>query len=110
MRVALFFANAGRGGCGPEVYEMNLLASLAAMDKSTDYHVFCLDRRGPEKCGVQQENIQFHVLRPRIRLLSMYLDLPLVLKRYRPDVVHSAAVCHSESRVHASMHRALRQT
>ena len=92
MRVALFFANVGRGGGGPEVYEMNLLASLAAMDRSTDYHVFCLDRRGPDKCAVQQDNIQFHVLRPRIRLFSMFLDLPLVLKRYRPDVVHATFI------------------
>jgi glycosyltransferase involved in cell wall biosynthesis len=92
MRVALFFANAGRGGGGPEVYETNLLSSLAAIDKSTDYHVFCLDRRGPGKCHMKQDNIQFHVLRPRIRLLSMFTDLPWALKRFRPDVVHATFI------------------
>ena len=92
MRVALFFANAGRGGGGPEVYETNLLSALADIDKSTDYHVFCLDHRGPGKCNVKQENVQYHVLRPRFRLLSMYTDLPLALKRYRPDVVHATFI------------------
>jgi glycosyltransferase involved in cell wall biosynthesis len=92
MRVALFFANAGRGGGGPEVYEMNLLRSLAALDKTTDYHVFCLDHRGPGKCDVHQDNIQFHILRPRIRPLSMLTDLPMMLRRYRPDVVHATFI------------------
>ena len=92
MRVALFFANAGRGGGGPEVYETNLLSSLAAIDKSTDYQVFFLDHRGPGMCNVIQDNIHFQVLRPRVRILSMIADLPLALKRYRPDVVHATFI------------------
>jgi glycosyltransferase involved in cell wall biosynthesis len=92
MKVALFFANVGRGGGGPEVYEMNLIRSLAAIDSSNDYHVFCLDRRGPLKCDVHQENIQFHVLHPRMRIASMLTTLPLALKRLQPDVVHATFV------------------
>lgn len=92
MRVALFFANVGRGGGGPEVYEMNLIRSLAVVDKSTDYHVFCLDHRGPLKCDVNQENIHFHVLRPRVRVLSMVATLPLALKRCHADVVHATFI------------------
>jgi glycosyltransferase involved in cell wall biosynthesis len=92
MRVALFFANVGRGGGGPEVYEMNLIRSLAAVDTSTDYHVFCLDHRGPLKCDVSQENIHFHVLRPRLRVLSMLATLPVALRQCRADVVHATFI------------------
>jgi len=71
---------------------MNLIHSLAAIDSSNDYHVFCLDRRGPLKCDVHQDNVEFHVLHPRMRIVSMLTSLPLALKRLKPDVVHATFI------------------
>lgn len=92
MKVALFLANVGRGGGGPEVYEMNLVRALAAIDHTTDFHVFCLDRRGPDKCNVAQGNVRFHVLRPAARVFSMLTSLPWALKRLGADVVHATFI------------------
>jgi glycosyltransferase involved in cell wall biosynthesis len=89
MKIALFLANAGRHSGGPEVYETELVRALAAIDKVNEYHVHCLDGRGPALVGVVQDNVTFHRLRPAIRPLSMLTSLPLQLWRGRADVLHA---------------------
>jgi glycosyltransferase involved in cell wall biosynthesis len=92
MKVALFLGNAGRRSGGPEVYEVNLVRALAAIDRDNDYHLFCLEPRGPETIGVNQNNFTFHTLKPRSRPVSMSITLPLALKFLRPDVVHATFI------------------
>ena len=92
MKVALFLGNAGRRSGGPEVYEVNLARALAAIDRENDYHLFCLESRGPETVGVRQDNFTYHLLKPQLRPLSMSVTLPLALRRLRPDVVHATFI------------------
>jgi glycosyltransferase involved in cell wall biosynthesis len=92
MKVALFLGNAGRRSGGPEVYEVNLARALAAIDRDTDYHLYCLEPRGPETIGVRQDNFTYHVLQPGFRPISMSITLPLALKYLRPDAVHATFI------------------
>lgn len=89
MRIGLFAVMAGRNAGGPEVYEYNLVRSLAEIDRTTEYHVFCLDQKAADSFGISQENFIFHVLRPHSRWISITTDLPLKMFRNGLDFLHS---------------------
>lgn len=92
MKVALFLGNAGKNSGGPEVYELALLRSLAAIDRRNDYHVFFLFENGPVKVGALPENFTCHVVQPGSRVVSLGMTLPLALRRLSPDAVHATFV------------------
>ena len=92
MKIALFLGNAGKNSGGPEVYEIELLRSLARIDKKNDYHIFFLFEKGPEKVGVQPENFTYHMLRPDLRAISLSVTLPLALRKLNADAVHSTFI------------------
>lgn len=89
MRIGLFLGSTGSNSGGPERYETELVRSLAAMDKSNEYEIFCLFKRGPDKVAVSQENFRYHTLWPSIRPISMLTSLPLALSRHRLNMLHA---------------------
>jgi glycosyltransferase involved in cell wall biosynthesis len=92
MKFALFLGNAGKNSGGPEVYELELLRSLAAIDRKNDYHVYFLFPQGPEKAGKLPANFTCHLLKPSIRSIILSTTLPLALRRLNADAVHSTFV------------------
>jgi len=92
MKIALFLANAGKNSGGPEVYEVELLRALARLDRKNEYHVFFLFERGPETVRLTQDNVFYHVLKPKTRAVSLSITLPLALRRLRPDAIHSTFI------------------
>ena len=56
-----------REAAGPETYEHRLVRALAAIDRVTEYHVFCLDQATVRALGIDQPNFIFHVLWPENR-------------------------------------------
>lgn len=89
MKIGLFLGNAGRSSGGPEIYERELTRSMVAIAPENDYHLFCLDSRGPEVVGLKGNNIAYHPLWPSIRVLAMSASLQWMVLRKRPDIVHA---------------------
>ncbi len=92
MRVGLFVVMAGRQAGGPETYEHRLVRSLAALDRETDYHIFCLSKAAVESFALAQENLRYHVLRPGSRWVSSLASLPFSLLANRVDLLHATFV------------------
>ena len=92
MKIALFLANAGKNSGGPEVYDVELMRSLARIDKQNEYHAFFLFENGPAAVGPRADNVFYHVLKPSIATLSVSMTLPMALKRLQPDVFHSTFI------------------
>ena len=76
-------------GKGASRYQHNLIKALAKIDKKNDYHVF-LNRKNIFPELPQQEN--FHYIRIQIpkRIIWDQFQLPLIVKKYRLDIYHSA--------------------
>lgn len=89
MKFGIFLGNAGRNSGGPEIYESELVRSLASIDKQNEYEIFCLDRRAPSVVGVVQENFRYHVLWPQVRPVSMTISLALAARRYKTQSLHA---------------------
>jgi glycosyltransferase involved in cell wall biosynthesis len=89
MKFGIFLGNAGRNSGGPEIYESELVRSLARIDKQNQYEIFCLDRRAPSVVGVDQENFRYHVLWPAVRPVSMTVSLALASSRYKTQSLHA---------------------
>lgn len=89
MRFGLFAVMAGRQAGGPETYEHSLLASLAELDHTNDFHVYCLSRMAADSFGVHARNVHYHVLRPRTRWISVAATLPLKLMTSGVDLMHA---------------------
>ncbi len=92
MRIGIPVMFAGRGAGGPEVYEVELLRALALIDKESEYHVFCLNRRARSAIGVSAENFIFHEVWPEARILSMLTTLPFQISKTRVDVLHTPVI------------------
>ncbi len=92
MKIALFLGNAGKNSGGPEVYEVELLRSLAAIDKTNDYHLFFLFPEGPAKVGHLPENFTTHTFSGGSRAMKLAVTLPVALRRLRPDAVHATFI------------------
>ncbi len=92
MRIGIFVVMAGRQAGGPETYEHGLVRALAEIDKRNEYHVFCLHHRAVQSFRTAQENIQYHVLRPQIRWMSVSAVLPLAMMRSGVDLLHATFI------------------
>ncbi len=89
MRVGIFVLMAGRQAGGPETYECSLIRALAKLDGDHEYHVFSLGPEAREAIGIEQRNLHYHVMWPRIRWISLPISLPLSLRRHRVDLYHA---------------------
>ena len=89
MRVGIFLVMVGRAAAGPETYEHRLVRALAAVDRETEYHIFCLDDVAVRALGIDQPNFIFHVLWPNNRWVSMSVSLPLAIRRSGVDLLHA---------------------
>jgi glycosyltransferase involved in cell wall biosynthesis len=89
MKFGIFLGNAGRDSGGPEIYESELVRSLARIDKENEYEIFCLDRRAPAVVGLKQENFRYHVLWPDVRPVSMTISLAVAASMHRTQSMHA---------------------
>lgn len=83
---------AGRQAAGPETYEINLVRSIAAMDRKNEFHVFCLSREAAESFALRQDNVHYHVLWPNVRWASIPVSLPIELFAQRVDIFHATFI------------------
>ncbi len=91
MRIGMFLGSVGSDSGGPERYETELVKHLAAIDKTNEYELLTLFKKGPERL-VQQENFSARALTPGIRPVSMFSTLPLRMRRSPADVWHATYV------------------
>lgn len=92
MRIGLLIAFAGRNCGGPEVYERETVRSLIAQAPGHEYHLYCLDKRGPSVLGIDSQQAVIHSLVPPVRAVSMMTSLPLAMSRTRPEVFHAIMI------------------
>jgi glycosyltransferase involved in cell wall biosynthesis len=83
---------AGRRAGGPETYEINLVRSLAALDRENEFHLFCLSREASNSFELKQNNVQHHVLWPNVRWVSIPASLPLALVAHDIDIFHATFI------------------
>jgi glycosyltransferase involved in cell wall biosynthesis len=88
----MFLVMAGRKAGGPETYEQGLVRSLAEIDRTNEYHLFCLGTDAAESFHLSQENISYHVLRPKVRWISIPAVLPFAMLRSGIDFLHATFV------------------
>jgi glycosyltransferase involved in cell wall biosynthesis len=89
MRIGVLVLMAGRAAGGPETYEVEMLRSLARIDRANEYVVYCTGEEAPRAIGVRQENVRYHILQPSSRAVSVSVTLPVRLLRDGIDFLHS---------------------
>lgn len=92
MKVGIFLGSAGSNSGGPERYEVELVRNLAAIDRENEYEIACLFPDAPQRIGVVQENLQYRVLQPRSRVISMLTTLPWTMLQSEAQLWHSTYV------------------
>lgn len=80
---------AGRRGGGPETYEHNLVHGLSHIAPEHEYHVFCMSQEAADSFPATGNNVKFEILKPRQRMVSMALSLPLAIRRSKVDLFHA---------------------
>lgn len=88
-KIGLLSLGAGRNAGGPEVYEHNIVRSLAAVDSDTEFHVYCTSSAAIESFGLEQDNVIFHQMKPSSRLISLPFVFPRLLKKHGIDFYHA---------------------
>lgn len=91
-RIGIFVGSAGSNSGGPERYESELLRSMALLDRSSEFNIFCLFRDAPRKIGVQADNFRYTTLWPEVRPLSMLTTLPAALMRAGLSSLHATFI------------------
>src|SRR5690348_12666272 len=89
MKFGVFAAYPGRNAGGPEMYELELMRALARIDRDNEYHIFCFDENAKRTIAIDQENFEYHVLRPANRALSSLLSLPLQWRKSGCELLHA---------------------
>jgi len=92
MKIGMFLGSAGSNSGGPERYEVELVRNLAAIDPHNEYEVTCLFEDGPERVGIQQDNVSYKVLQPQTRILSMLTSLPWHMLKSNAQLWHATYV------------------
>lgn len=88
-KIGILVLAAGRSAGGPEVYEHNIVRSMAALDKATEFHVYCTSESAVKSFGFEQDNFIFHQLKPSIRLVSLPYVFPKLLTKHGVDFYHA---------------------
>lgn len=89
MKIGMFLGNAGRNSGGPEIYERELVRSMTRLAPENEYHLFCLDRRGPAIVGAAGDNVHYHSLWPSLRAVAMSGGLQWSVFCNPTDVLHA---------------------
>jgi glycosyltransferase involved in cell wall biosynthesis len=89
MRIGILLLAVGRKAGGIETYEVGLLRALADLDKENQYTIYCTDEKAQNAVAIHQDNFQFHILRPRLRFVSLVLTLPYLLRLHKVDILHA---------------------
>jgi glycosyltransferase involved in cell wall biosynthesis len=92
VKIGVLVAFAGRNCGGPEVFEREIVRSMADVAPHHEYHLYCLDRRARSVIGLPPGQVVYHQLSPSVRAVSMLTSLPLTLSRTRPDVLYAPIV------------------
>jgi glycosyltransferase involved in cell wall biosynthesis len=81
MRIGIFVLMAGRNAGGPETYEVELVRTLARLDRSHEYVIYCTGLEAKRAIAVDQDNFSYRILGPGLRPVSVGLTLPLMLAK-----------------------------
>jgi glycosyltransferase involved in cell wall biosynthesis len=92
MRIGMLIAFAGRNCGGPEVFEREMTRAMTALAPRDEFHLYCLDRRGPGIIDLQSDKVIYHRLQPQVRAASMLTSLPLSIFRTKPDVFYGPVI------------------
>ena len=109
MKIGLFPACLGRNDAGPETYERELIAQLAARAEDPhEYHVYCFNDSARQVVDRPGSRLNIHTLWPRFRAASLSLSLPWLLARHGVRVYHATFVpaLFSPARMVFTMHDA----
>jgi glycosyltransferase involved in cell wall biosynthesis len=101
MKIGVFPTIVGRQGGGVETYEISLVRALAEMSLD-ELHIYCLSQRAADAFDLKQaaraaaeaqrNKVQFEVLRPASRWISIPFSLPPAIKRSGVDLVHATFI------------------
>jgi len=89
MRIGIFVVMAGRQAGGPETYELNLIRELLKRDNKNEYHIFCLGKHAKDAVKIEKTNIHYHILWPKLRVISVLFSLPISLLINKIDIYHA---------------------
>lgn len=89
LSVGIFLVMTGRQAGGPETYERCLVDALARLDTDVVCHTLSLERAARPLLPPQSPQMQHHLLRPSLRVVSTAVSLPLALLRLRIDLLHA---------------------
>ena len=92
MRIGIFAVTAGSEAGGPETYEHCLVRCLSRIAPNDEFHIFCLSEKARASFQCEQSNIFFHVLKPRIRWISIPFSLPISLCASGVDFFHATFI------------------
>jgi glycosyltransferase involved in cell wall biosynthesis len=92
MGTGIFVACVGRQHAGPEIYERNLVSSIAAIDRENEYEIFCLGQRAVDQFQIQQDNFRFHAVAPSNRWFGIPFGVPASLIRHSIKLYHATFV------------------
>jgi len=81
----------GRDSGGPGTYEEQLIRHTCAADMDSEFHVWC-SREGVNLLPKECANLHVHPWRPALRVPSIALLMPHLLKRLRIDLAHATFV------------------
>jgi glycosyltransferase involved in cell wall biosynthesis len=92
MKIGVFPACLGKDDAGPETYERELIAHLAALPADHEYHVYCFNRRARRVVEESGGRLRPHTLWPGVRAISVGLTLPWLLARHGIRVYHATFI------------------
>ena len=81
----------GRDSGGPGTYEEQLIRHTCAVDVDSEFHVWC-SREGVDLLPNESANLHVHPWRPALRVPSVALVMPNLLKRLQIDLAHATFV------------------
>jgi glycosyltransferase involved in cell wall biosynthesis len=91
-RIGAFVVMAGRKAGGPETYEHALLRTLARIDETNEYRIFCFTENAARSFGIEQPNVRTRVIGNGFRPWNMSVNLPLALRSEGVDLMHATCV------------------
>lgn len=89
LKVGIFLVMTGRKAGGPETYERCLVDSLLRVDPESHYQTYSLDRASVAMLPPAGPRMAHRVLRPKLRVVSTAISLPLALMRDGIDLLHA---------------------
>jgi glycosyltransferase involved in cell wall biosynthesis len=92
MKIGIFVVGVGEKGGGLETYQLELVRAIAKLDTENEYFVYCTTPKAVEAIAVTQDNVNYRVLRPSSRWISIPVGLPVQLMRDGVDFYHATMI------------------